>query len=84
MRNNPVIDLIEPKLDANNRLIEFDCNLCGAFNNVAYREFHRELQTCNKCGSNVRFRSMIYIMAQQIYGLSFMLHEFPLRKDIKG
>lgn len=84
MRNNPVVEMNEPELDANNRFIEFDCNLCGASNGLAYRQFHRELQTCTKCGSNVRFRSMIYIMAQQLFGLSFMLHEFPMRRDIRG
>ena len=71
-------------LDNPNRLIEFDCNLCGASNRVEYRQFHRELPTCDKCGSNVRFRNIIYIMAQQLFGLSCMINEFPIRRDIRG
>jgi len=44
-------------------IIEYRCNICGASNQLASREFHRELALCASCGSNARFRGIVHVLA---------------------
>jgi len=63
--------------------ISWQCNICGRKNRSARTEFTREAQTCI-CGSNLRLRSVIHLLSQELLGKSLPLPDFPLRTDLKG
>ena len=45
--------------------IPFLCNLCGAPNEGTLAALSREAPTCTRCGSNVRFRAMGYLVTSR-------------------
>lgn len=48
--------------------IEFRCNLCGARNRVAPDRIGREIASCRRCGSTVRFRAIGRLVALELLG----------------
>jgi hypothetical protein len=64
--------------------IAFTCNICdgrGIFREPHY--INPELPSCS-CGSNVRFRWLVYRLSRELFGRSLHLREFPSDKSIKG
>lgn len=70
--------------NADPRAVVFRCNICGARNSLATAAFDRESGACRCCGANVRFRSLIAVLAQRLLGGVAVLDEIEPRKDIKG
>lgn len=62
---------------------QFTCNLCGRVSSVS-RDFHREGGACSHCGSNVRFRALMYALSELLYGKPLALTEFVANKDFKA
>jgi SAM-dependent methyltransferase len=60
----------------------FTCNLCGTSNTVEAIPW--ETPTCSSCGSNVRMRAIIYMLALELFGEERMLPEFPRCDNVKG
>ena len=44
----------------------------------------REAPSCVHCGSNLRFRTLIYGLSVALFGVATPLCEFPVRKDLRG
>jgi SAM-dependent methyltransferase len=66
-------------------MINFTCNICGAQNAVPQRLKHRELLNCSSCGSNARFRGIIYCLQNEFYGRPVIpLNKRPQLKDVHG
>ena len=63
-------------------MITFTCNLCGTSNTVEAIPW--EAPTCSSCGSNVRMRTIIYMLALELFGEALPLPEFPQYGHIKG
>lgn len=65
--------------------IPFTCNICemqGLFGRDHY--VNQEAPSCIACGSNVRFRWLVYRLSRELFGRSLPLTQFPLDKSIKG
>ena len=63
-------------------MITFTCNLCGTSNTVEAIPW--ETPTCSSCGSNVRMRAIIYMLALELFGEARLLPEFPRCENVKG
>jgi len=63
-------------------VISFTCNICGARNTVEKIEW--ETPSCPGCGSNVRKRAIIYLLAMELFGEGLALPHFPSVRAIKG
>lgn len=60
----------------------FTCNICGSA--CSAETLDRELASCAKCGSNVRFRWIVHALSTELFGESFLLNKFPRQKSICG
>src|SRR5271168_1351675 len=60
----------------------FTCNICSS--NCRAEALDRELPSCDKCGSNVRFRWIVHALSLEIFGESLRLKNFPARKSVHG
>lgn len=69
---------------AEERQIEFVCNLCGRANRCWAAGFGREVPSCEGCGSTVRLRALIHLMSEELLGTSVPLPDFPRMKGIRG
>src|SRR4051812_17151919 len=47
-------------------MISFVCNICGQSNSVMVLK-HEE-SSCAGCGSNVRIRALVYLLATELFG----------------
>ena len=63
-------------------MTNFTCNLCGTSNTVEAIPW--ETPTCSSCGSNVRMRAIIYMLALELFGEERPLPEFPRCGNVKG
>jgi SAM-dependent methyltransferase len=63
-------------------MITFTCNICGPPNTL--ESIPWEAPTCSRCGSNVRMRALIHLLALELFGETRMLPEFPQYKSVKG
>jgi SAM-dependent methyltransferase len=64
--------------------VHFRCNICGGSGATRPQEIGRERASCKRCGSTVRWRSVIHALSLELFGESFALPDFPVRHDIKG
>lgn len=64
--------------------VEFTCNVCDSSCSVENAAIHREIQSCARCGSTVRFRALVHILSTELFGQSLPLREFPFRRDLRG
>jgi len=62
----------------------FLCNICGLENPGPVESFDREVANCSGCGSSGRWRSLIYMLSQELFGATLTLKEFPVLKSIRG
>ena len=66
--------------------VDFTCNVCGRVNRAAPKEQveNRETPSCGGCGSSLRMRSLMYILAVELFGRPLALPDFPVDKSIRG
>ena len=66
--------------------VDFRCNLCGDINRGRPLPLveNREAQSCMKCFSSLRMRSVIHWLSIELFGRSLPLTEFPVDKSIRG
>ena len=62
---------------------QFTCNLCGKKSAVVH-DFHREGGACQNCGSNIRFRALMFALSHHLYGKPIPLGDFSSDRDIKA
>jgi len=62
----------------------FTCNICDNVNVVPVRQLDREIVSCSGCGSTVRLRSVIYLLAQALFRAPKTLGELSVDKSIRG
>jgi SAM-dependent methyltransferase len=65
-------------------MLEFTCNICGAANRCAKEHLTREASTCTACGSNVRTRSLMWLLSMELFGTVLVLPDFPRIKSLRG
>lgn len=60
----------------------FICNIC----NLPCRAeiLDREVASCERCGSNVRFRWIVHAISMELFGKSLPLTKFPKRGNVRG
>src|SRR5438067_2274434 len=63
-------------------MFSFVCNICGQQNSVTV--LPHEESSCSGCGSNVRLRALVYLLATELFGDEFLLPEFPVLPAIRG
>jgi 2-polyprenyl-3-methyl-5-hydroxy-6-metoxy-1,4-benzoquinol methylase len=71
-------------MEFEHKLVNFECNVCEAQNRLSTHEFNREGGLCSNCNSNVRLRSIIHLLSISIFGESFSLPKFPVRRNLAG
>ena len=57
--------------------ITFRCNICGQLNESISADLHRELRSCWYCGSTVRFRAIVHLLAEELLKEDLPLPDFP-------
>jgi SAM-dependent methyltransferase len=65
-------------------MLPFRCNLCGTTNRVSLSALERETPSCRGCGSTVRFRSIVHLLTQALFGQGMVLADMAPRQDIVG
>jgi SAM-dependent methyltransferase len=63
-------------------LFRFTCNVCNSLCSV--ETLDRDIPSCRKCGSNVRFRWAVQVLSTELFGRSLALKEFPRDRKIRG
>jgi SAM-dependent methyltransferase len=64
--------------------VAFVCNLCGTENAVPRTAFGRETPSCARCGSTVRTRAIVRMIARELFGADLVLPDFPRLKAVRG
>ena len=64
--------------------LEFICNICSTSNVADRMAIQREANTCNACGSILRWRSIIAALSTTLYGSSRTLADIPTDRSIRG
>lgn len=65
--------------------LRFRCNICDANNVARLKSLTREDPTCLRCGSPVRWRSIIQILTTELFGRSLRISQIaPKRPDLVG
>src|SRR5689334_13394764 len=64
--------------------LSFVCNICGRRNEVPVSRLDREVGSCDECGSTVRTRAVIHMIAREMFGRDLSLPEFPVIKGLRG
>lgn len=70
--------------DARSDILTFRCNICGQTCVKALAELGREIPSCAKCGSTVRWRVIIHLLSTELFGQSLLLQDFSTRRDLRG
>jgi SAM-dependent methyltransferase len=51
---------------------------------LAAEKLGREVASCPNCGSTGRWRSIISVLSLELFGVSLVLSDFPIRSDLVG
>jgi SAM-dependent methyltransferase len=62
-------------------VLAFQCNICRHRNAASVGDLG---PSCLRCGSTVRFRSIVRVLAMELLGENIALPDFPARRDISG
>jgi len=75
-----------PRIGESLHVVDFQCNICGELNRDAHfpSVSNRETPSCAACGSNLRLRSIGYLISKLLFGKSCILKDLPIRKDLSG
>jgi SAM-dependent methyltransferase len=65
-------------------VIDFECNICGQANQWPLNESHREIASCEGCGSTPRFRGLMMALSERLYRARQKMSDFPVNKGIRG
>lgn len=65
-------------------VVRFRCNLCGTENHVPAARISREVSSCWKCLSTVRFRAMAHLVVREMLGVEAALPDLAARRDVAG
>ncbi len=65
-------------------MCKFVCNICGAWNSRKNPQIDREAASCAQCLSSVRYRSIIHLLTNELFGRSMTLQEVPKLKQVRG
>jgi SAM-dependent methyltransferase len=66
-------------------MMDFLCNVCGAVvHDCPMEKIDREIPSCPRCGSTVRFRSIVHLLSVALFGRSMALPQFPTDKNMVG
>jgi SAM-dependent methyltransferase len=63
--------------------IRFRCNVCGRTEYAPSERLSREQVSC-RCGSTVRFRSIVHVLSLELFGTSIAIPDMPKRRDLVG
>ncbi len=74
----------DPATVAPHEPVPYRCNICGTGNAAPLDALTREAMTCAHCGSNVRFRAMVYLVTREVLGAPALLPSLRPRRDIRG
>ena len=69
---------------ASDEPVPYRCNICGTGNAARPSALTREAMSCAHCGSNVRFRAMVYLVTREVLGAPAPLSSLRPRRDIRG
>lgn len=64
--------------------LHFQCNICHKNCVVDLSVLHREVISCQTCGSTPRTRAIIRALSLELFNRVLLLPDFPERRDIKG
>ena len=64
--------------------MHYYCNICGTENESGLAQVGRERPDCTGCGSTLRMRAVVGLLAKELFGNTMPIDAFPLRKDIRG
>jgi SAM-dependent methyltransferase len=64
--------------------IRFRCNICGAISHRHESEFDREGGNCSRCGSIMRWRSLIRALSKELFDSALAISDFPRRPGLRG
>ncbi len=62
----------------------FRCNLCGTSNVAPFTALDREKPSCRRCGSTLRWRSLLAALSEELFGRRLAVPEFPRDRRISG
>ncbi len=62
---------------------KFICNVCGS-ECPRPGVLEREGASCSHCGSSMRVRALVALLAREVFGIELTLPEFPVMKGIRG
>jgi len=77
-------DGADPAAIAPGEPVPYRCNICGTGNAAPLSALTREAMSCAHCGSNVRFRSMVYLVTLECLGVPALLPALRPRRDVRG
>ena len=80
----PVKATTDPRSLSPHRRLRFRCNLCGAHDAALLSALSREIASCAKCGSTVRFRAIAHIVVRELLRSDLALSDAPMRRDLRG
>ena len=63
-------------------LFRFTCNICNS--KCSAETLDREIPSCRKCRSNVRFRWAAQALSTELFGRVLPMKEFPRNRKIRG
>lgn len=72
-----------PKDDRFGYLV-FQCNICGRKARATIDQLKRENPTCQRCGSTVRYRTVVDLLVCEFFRRGALLNEVPVMKHIRG
>src|SRR5207248_9787374 len=64
--------------------VVFVCNICGKPSEQALAALTREGSSCKTCGSSVRMRAVLHVLAMELFGEPVVVPDFPRRPDLRG
>ena len=62
----------------------FQCNICGTYNTGTLNPEDREVPGCRSCGSTIRTRAVMQVLAQELFGTTMPVRDFPRLKGLRG
>jgi len=66
-------------------LFDFTCNICGTTNRWDIQKAHREVPSCDGCGSTPRFRGLMAVLSMFLYdGKIKVMNDVKPNPKIKG